>query len=636
MIGPVLPSAGALRPLGVDEVRLTDGFWAERVSRNAAATLPHCLHWIERTGWLRNFRLATAGGLDAGRQGREFSDSEIYKLAEAMAWETARSGTGVAGLDGIAEAVLAAQHADGYLNTRFGQPGQRPRYSDLEWGHELYCYGHLIQAGVAALRAGTAEAVGIAAIRVADHVSAEFGVDGRTGICGHPEIEPALVELYRVTGERRYLDQARLFVERRGRGSLADIALGRVYYQDDLPVRGRTVFAGHAVRELYLAAGAVDVAVETGDDKLLAAVIRQWERTVAARTYLTGGMGSRYDGESFGEDFELPPDGAYAETCAAVASVMLCWRLLLATGEGRFADLAERTLYNVVATSTALSGRAFFYANTLHQRVPGTLPDPDAPSPYPVGSVRAPWREVSCCPTNISRLLASLGGYVATTDDRGVQLHQFVGAEIRTGAVGLTVRTDYPWRGAVAVRVTEPGDGPWRLALRVPSWAGAATLVTPDGVRQVPAGGYAEVERHWRAGDEVCLELPMQARWTVPDPRIDAVRGSVAVERGPLVYCAESVEQAPVLSLDSVTVDPATTPVERPMPGLGPDAVGLDVPASVAVAPESEWPYGRAPVGERQPVGLALLPYHLRANRGPASMRVWLPTEPTGDAGAGR
>jgi len=624
MIGPVLPSTGALRPLGIDEVRLTDGFWADRVSRNATVTLPHCQGWIDRTGWLDNFRLVGTGGLAEGRRGREFSDSEVYKLAEAMAWEIGRGGD--APLDEWAEVVGAAQRSDGYLNTRFGDPGQPPRYSDLEWGHELYCAGHLIQAGVAAIRAGVAGTLINAAIRAADHVCAEFGPNGRAGVCGHPEIEMALVELYRATGERRFLEQARLFVDRRGRGSLADISLGRTYFQDDLPVRDRTVFAGHAVRELYLACGAVDVAVETGDDKLLAAVVRQWERTVATRTHLTGGMGSRHEGESFGEDFELPPDGAYAETCAAVASVMLAWRLLLATGESRFAELAERTLYNMVATSTALDGRAFFYANSLHQRVPGTLPDPDAPTPHPVGGVRAPWRDVSCCPTNISRLLASLGGYVASTDDRGIRLHQFVGAEIRTGQTRLTVRTDYPWRGAVTVRVTEPGTRPWRLALRVPAWAGSAVLHTPAGLTRVPAGRYAEVERQWRAGDEVCLELRMEARWTAPDPRIDAVRGSVAVERGPLVYCAESVDQDPTVSLETITVDPGVAPVERPLAGLAPDAVGLDVPASVTAAREADWPYGRVPARERQPVGLTLVPYHLRANRGPAAMRVWLPT----------
>ena len=222
------------------------------------------------------------------------------------------------------------------------------------------------------------------------------------------EVETALVELYRVTGQRRYLEMAATFVERRGYRTLAEHEFGWGYFQDDVPVKDAEVFHGHAVRALYLAAGAVDVAVETGDDDLLATVIEQWDRTVAARTYLTGGMGSRHSGEAFGEDWGLPPDRAYSETCAAVASVMLSWRLLLATGNPRYADLIERTLYNVVAASPAPDGRAFFYVNTLHRRKRGVVPDPDAVSPRAMSSLRSPWFAVSCCPNNVARMMAGL------------------------------------------------------------------------------------------------------------------------------------------------------------------------------------------------------------------------------------
>jgi uncharacterized protein len=596
---PVVPvRGGASRPLGIGEVTLERGFWRDRQDLNAAVIMRHCHEWMGRAGWIDNFRV----GPD-DRRGREFTDSDVYKLAEGMAWEVGRSGDEE--LDGlireIADAAAGAQEPDGYLNTRFGRQGLERRYTDLEWGHELYCYGHMFQAAVARLRTVGEDRLVELALRAADHVTAEFRADGRQGVCGHPEIEMGLVELYRATGEERYLEQARLFVERRGGPALADIDWGRAYFQDDVPVREAKAFRGHAVRALYLACGAVDVAVETGDDELLAAIVRQWEHTVAARTYVTGGMGSRHTGESFGDDFELPADRAYSETCAGVASVMLSWRLLLATGEARFADLAERTLYNVVATSPALDGRAFFYANTLHQRAVDAPPHHHAESDRPAAGLRSPWFTVSCCPTNVARTLASLAAYVATVDDGGLRIHQLAPCTIRTTlpgdrAVGVRVRTDYPWSGDVIVRIEETDGAPWRLEIRVPEWAGEAVL--GGGVVRP---GYAAVERAWRAGDELRLELPVKPRWTRPDPRVDAVRGCVALERGPLVYCLESVDQAPGVSLDAVAADTTAELAERPAGDALPGAVALEA------------------------AGLTFVPYHLWSNRGPSTMRVWAP-----------
>ena len=632
MSEPVAPRRSRLRPLGVPEVRITGGFWAQRQQVNSDATLPHCLSWMERLGWLGNFRAVADGLPGSGRAGREFSDSEIYKLAEAMAWESARTGdAGVkATLGKLAAEVGAAQQPDGYLNTAFGRPGQPARYSDLEWGHELYCYGHLLHAGVAAGRVGTGGELLEVAIRAADHVCETFADGANEGICGHPGIEMSLVELARLTGEQRYLDQAARFVDRRGTGRLADIDLGRAYYQDDLPVRGATVLRGHAVRALYLSAGAVDVAVETGDEELLAAIIRQWEATVARRTYLTGGMGSRHSGEAFGEDFELPPDRAYSESCAGVASVMLSWRLLLATGEPRFADLIERTLYNVVATALAADGRGFFYANPLHLRVRGEPLPPDYVSPRPATRLRAPWNQVACCPNNLARLLASLSAYVATVDDRGLQLHQYADSEISTTLpdgrpVGIRVRTDYPDSGEVAVEVVEAPVGESTISLRVPHWAvGHARWTDPDGQTRTALTGTVELTRRFTAGETIRLALPVAPRWTEPDPRIDAVRGSVAVERGPVVLCVESVDLPGDTDVDAVRVDPATAPEDRD---------GAVVVDGALVDPEpAGWPYhsngsaSGAGGGTRRPTEIVLRPYHSWAERGPATMRVWLPT----------
>jgi len=626
---PVAPTTTRLRPLGLSDVRITGGFWRQRQDVNAEATLAHCLDSMERTGWIGNFHAAADGLNRKQRPGREFSDSEIYKLGEAMAWEVGRSGSAVAAaeLSKLTEIIRPAQSADGYLNTAFGQPGLPPRYGDLEWGHELYCYGHLIHAGVADARAGANSGLLEVAIRAADHVCRTFGAGGIDGICGHPGIETALVELFRLTGKAQYLDQAAIFVSRRGRGRLADTDFGRDYYQDDIPVRDARVLRGHAVRALYLAAGAVDVAVETGDDALLDAVIAQWDATIARRTYLTGGMGSQHAGESFGDDFSLPPDRAYSETCAAIASVMLSWRLLLATGDPRYADQAERTLFNVVATSPAADGRAFFYTNTLHQRTRGQLPSANTVSPRPSTNLRSSWFEVSCCPTNVARMLASLAGYVASADARGLQIHQYADAEIRTELdsglpIGVRMRTDYPDDGTVTLEVSDAPPTAVTISLRVPPWADQrATLTEPGGSVRPVRAGTAAVRRVFARGDIIRLKLPMKPRWTVPDPRIDAVRGSVAVERGPLVLCVESVDLPDDSDVGVLRVNPATAPVDR-------DG-SVIVTGELVEPPHARWPYrgAESPDGSAShPIEIPLRPYHSWAERGPSTMRIWLPT----------
>jgi DUF1680 family protein len=637
---PVVPTRGRLRPLGVGEVRITGGFWGGRQGVNATATLAHIEHWLERSGWLPNFDLAAAGVLPAGRRGREFTDSEIYKYLEALAWEIGRSGGD--GLESrfraIVARVAAAQEPDGYLNTNAGRPGQPERWVDLEWGHELYCLGHLFQAAVARerTRPGAGDGLLEVARRAADLVCEVFGPDGREAICGHPVIEPALAELGRLTGESRYVDQAALFVERRGQGTLPDVEFGRTYFQDDEPVRKATVLRGHAVRAGYLSAGAVDVAVERGDEELLDALATQWANTVARRTYVTGGQGSHHQDEAFGDDWVLPPDRAYSETCASVGSIMFSWRLLLARGLPRYADLVERTLFNVVATSPSRDGTAFYYANTLHQRRPGRPVPDDVPSPRASSSLRAPWFEVSCCAPNVARTLAGLAAYVATADDDGLQIHQYAPATIETTLadgrpVALDVETEYPADGVVRVRVRKAAGTPWTLSLRVPGWAeGARVTVRPAGEEARSddvAPGTATVRRAFRAGDVVELHLPMAPRVGVPDPRIDAVRGCVVVERGPEVLCLESVDLAAatggrVRDVADVVVDAATPP--RTVDG---SVVVRLVPFATDTG---AWPFGpagatpAAPVGE--PVDVPLVPYHEWAERGPSTMRVWLPT----------
>jgi uncharacterized protein len=629
----VAPGRGTLTPLGLDSVRITGGFWAERQEVNAHTTLRHCLGWMERLGWIANFD-RTAAGEGGDRAGRTFADSEIYKLLEALAWESARSGDAWAQttFTGLARRVIAAQQPDGYLHTKFGGPGQPPRYSDLEWGHELYCAGHFLQAGVARARTVGPDDLVTAAVALADHICRVFGPDGAEEVCGHPVIETALVELFRVTGTRRYLEQAGLFVARRGHGILPTGEVTSAYFVDDVPVRDARVLRGHAVRALYFAAGATDVAVEGADTGLRTALETQWRATVSRRTYLTGGMGSRHEGESFGEDFELPADRAYSETCAGVGSLMFSWRLLLAGGDEACADLIERTLYNVIAASPNQAGDRFFYVNPLQRDTPGQEGARDVPSPRAASSQRAPWFEVSCCPTNVARTFASLAAYVATIDASGLQIHQYAPSTIAAvlpddRAIALRVETEYPSAGTVVVIVDESPDTPWTLSLRVPGWARDGATIASGGRRDRVSGRMARVTGVFRAGDRIVLELPLAPRLTFPDPRLDDLRGTAAVEVGPLVYCLESVDQPDVPLLD-LRLD------ARFSPSGGGQVRARGYLARLPSEAAPAWPYTPTPQqGTLAEQELVFIPYHRWAERGPSTMRVFVPLGDTRHAG---
>ncbi|MGA1835831.1 beta-L-arabinofuranosidase domain-containing protein [Herbiconiux sp. 11R-BC] len=625
--GPVVPSTSILRPLTQQEISVTGGFWGHQQQLNATVVIEHCLSWIERIGWLGNFDRAAAETIGSDHAGIEFVDSEVYKLLEAMAWELGREPNPELeqSYRTVVARVAAAQEADGYLHTSFGRSGQPPRYSNLEFGHELYSFGHLLQAAVARLRTGHDDELPAVARRLADHVYREFGPDGRVAVCGHPEIEPALAELSRATGDARYLELARLFVERRGTGTLAPIPFGAEYFQDDVPVRDATILRGHAVRALYLASGALDVAVEDGDGELRDAVAEQWENTVARRTYITGGMGSHHLDEAFGADYELPSDRAYSETCAGIASVMLGWRLLLETGDEKYAELMERTLLNNILASPREDGRAFFYTNTLHQRVAGVEPDENEVSVRALSSLRAPWFEVSCCPTNVARTLASVDLYFATATDAGVQLHQYgeyaLDVDLASGArIRAHLTSGYPFDGAVTVTFDADTAGEIELGLRIPVWARRGATVTAGGSTTPATQPVHTVRGRFAAGDSVLLELPLEPRFTTAHPRVDAVRGQVAVERGPLVLAVESTDLPGDLDTEHVVVDTEVAPVAT--------ARGARVrmlPRDGA-ADQASWPYASAVVeGEAAGIHVDYLPYHAWGNRGPSTMRVWAP-----------
>jgi DUF1680 family protein len=593
------------------KVRITDGFWADRLRLNRTRTIPHGFEQLHRSGVLDNLRMAAGAEgryqaySDSAGTGLKFLDSDVYKWLEAVGWELGRDADpGLAGAaDEAIDVVAKAQRSDGYLNSYVQVVGGGTPHRDLAWGHEFYCVGHLIQAGIAWHRALGDDRLLAMAVRAADRIDDEFGPGRRDGVDGHPGIETALVELTRVTGERRYLDLAARLLDLRGHGLLGAERFGAAYWQDHEPVRRATAVAGHAVRQLYLDCGAVDVAVELGDDELLAAVRRRWDDLTRTRTYLTGGMGSRHRDEAFGDPFELPPDRAYAETCAAIASVMLAHRLLRATGEVSYADAAERAMFNGVLSGMSLTGTAFFYVNPLQRRTSRTYEAPGH-------SERAPWYPCACCPPNLMRLLSSWEQYQATGDGAGVRIHQYATSDISAGEVALSMRTDYPWHGRVTVHIDRTPGSAWTLALRVPAWCRSATLTGPDGTRTAGPGA-AELSRSWRAGDTVVLDLDMPVRVTEPDPRIDAVRGCVAAERGPIVYCVESDDLPPATELEELAWDPGREPATVARPDVGVGVVGVRIPVT-------------AP-GRDGDMAAGAIPYYAWGNRHPGGMRVWIP-----------
>jgi DUF1680 family protein len=620
----VWPSATAkssLRPLGTAAVTVHGGFWGERLRTNRERTIPHGYEQLERVGTLDNLRLAAgASGIyradaDSGGAVLPFLDSDVYKWLEAVGWELgADAGLGVpasaglgapasAGLAAAADAaiavVAAAQRPDGYVNSFVTVVRDGVPYTDLAWGHELYCVGHLVQAAVAWHRALGDDRLLEIALRAVGHVDRALGAGGRDGVDGHPVIEMALVELGRVTGDPGHLALAARLLDRRGHGLLGDGRFGPAYWQDHETVREAAEVAGHSVRQFYLDCGAVDVAVETGDEDLLAAVRRRWDDMVRTRRYLTGGVGSRHRDEAFGDPYELPPDRAYAETCAAIASVMVAWRLLLATGEPCYADDIERAMYNGVLSGLSRSGTEFFYVNPLQRRTHRTV--------EPAGHHRRrPWQDCACCPPNLMRMLSSWRQYLATADDTGIQLHQYASAAVRASVGAVTVRTAYPWDGRVELEVTRTSERPWTLTLRVPAWCGSATLSVAGGTAVPVAPGYVHRDRAWRVGDRLVLDLHLPVRRTEPDPRVDAVRGCVAFERGPIVYCVESADLADGRLLEDLRVDPTRAADAVPRPDLGDGVVGVEVPVAGG---------GSVPA----------VPYHAWANRTVGGMRVWLP-----------
>jgi len=410
-------------------------------------------------------------------------------------------------------------------------------------------------------------------------------------------------------------------------------ANGPEYHQDHVPVREAEGVTGHAVRQMYLATAIADLYMESGEQALLNVSRRYWDNMTEGKMYITGGVGSRFDGESFGEPYELPADQCYCETCAAIGNFFWNWRLLLISGESRYADLMERLLYNGILSSPSLEGTSFFYVNPLMIRNGGYVRLSTNPDGEHKASGRPEWHSVSCCPPNVMRLLASLSNYFATRDEAGIQIHQFSNMDISSGQNRLTLETEYPWNGQIKIIVKASGDQPWKLAFRLPGWCERFnTKINGQDVHGDLGRGYITIKRRWTTADVVDVEFAMPPFWVEADPRVDSVRGCVALQRGPVVYCLEGQDQEPGVNLLDMKIDPSQELTSRWRGDLLKGVVTLE--GTGYQLDRSRWQenglYRPLVLGnENRHVGrkvkFTAIPYYAWGNRGLESMRVWIP-----------
>jgi len=612
-------------PVPFTQVRVTDAFWRPRLETNRTVTLPHNLAKCEETGRIANFERA-AGWTEGSFEGLRFRDSDVFKVIEGAAYSLHLHPDAELDhyLDQIIAKIAAAQEADGYLYTartidpdRLVDGAGKARWSYLRSSHELYNVGHLYEAAAAHVRATGKRSLLNVALKNAELIDAVFGPEKLRDVPGHQEIEIGLVKLYRVTGDDRWLRLARFFLDERGDPSRE---LYGEYAQDHLPVVEQRQAIGHAVRAGYMYSATADVAALTGDERYVKAIDLVWQDVVGSKLYLTGGIGARHRGEAFGEAYELPNATAYAETCAAIANILWNHRLFAMHGDAKYIDVLERTLYNGFLAGVGLGGDTFFYVNPLE------WDDQDADNRAP--PIRQPWYACSCCPTNVVRFMASVSGYVYAQDESGVYLNLYVGSSTTLHIAGETVElvqhTAYPWEGDVRVEVTPSQPVRFALRVRVPGWARGQPVpsslyryldqdgpepvisVNGKGVKISLERGYVCLDRTWRPGDTVRLELPMPVRRVLSHPRVAANAGRVALERGPLVYCAEWVDNTEdVLSL--IVPDKARLSAQR-RPGL---LGGLTTIEGMVQ-------------GTTGACKLVAIPYYAWAHRGPGKMAVWL------------
>ncbi len=641
------------KPISLAAVRLNDRLWQNRFRLIKDQVVPY--QWdalndripgVPPSHSIENFRIA-AGESTGEFFGRVFQDSDVAKWLEAVSYVLAAEPDPE--LEKIADEVIdliaKAQQDDGYLNTYFTVAEPDRRWTNLRDWHELYCAGHMMEAAVAYYEATGKRKLLEVMCRFADHIDRTFGhkPDQMRGYPGHPEIELALVRLYNATGNERYLELSKYFIDERGqephwyeieqekRGAgprpyLPD--LGPAYSQAHLPIREQQTAEGHAVRALYLFSGVTDVATETNDNELLDVCKRLWENVTHQRMYITGAVGSDHYGERFSLDYDLPNDRAYTETCASIALVFWAHRMLHTDIDAEYADVLERALYNGVLSGISLDGKSFFYVNPLEVWPEACKVRDDLRH---VKTVRQGWFSCACCPPNVARLIASLGQYMYSHSADTAYIHLYAANEANLDLGGRKLRlaqeTDYPWQETVSVTVQPDQAGEFTIALRIPGWCKKTHLAVngkPADLASITAKGYAYVSRMWEPGDEIQLTLAMPIQRIRANPQVRENAGRVALQRGPIVYCLEEVDNG--ANLSSMILPPSAELTAQWQPELLSGV--MVIKGKAQRIDESTWENTlycpvEVPPGTRT-VEITAIPYSTWCNRLPGEMLVWI------------
>ena len=606
-----------ISPVQFTSVKVSEGFWGQRLKASREVTIPLAFSKCEETGRYDNFVRATKPDSTYRVRGYSFDDTDVYKTIEGASYllQTYPDAKLEAYIDSVLVLVAAAQEPDGYLNTARQMNPWHPhnwmgkeRWSQVEeLSHEFYNLGHMVEGAIAHYQATGQRNFLDIAIRYADCVCAAIGPgkDQLVRVPGHQIAEMALAKLYTVTGDRKYLDEAKFFIDMRGRTDRRD-----AYSQAHLPVTEQDEAVGHAVRAEYFYSGLADVAALTGEKSYIDAIDRIWENMVSKKTYITGGVGSRHDGEAFGADYELPNLSAYCETCAAIGNVYTNYRMFLLHGESKYYDVLERSLYNALIDGVSLDGGTFFYPNPLESD----------------GShERQAWFGCACCPSNICRFIPSVPGYVYAVKDNSLYVNLYMAntmdVEVEGRKVSMSQETSYPWNGDIKVKIDRNSHRrPFILKLRIPGWVQGEVM--PGGLYQYVDGkqlsfsvlvngedaggsitddGYYTIGRKWEKGDEIDIHFDMEPRMVEADARVEADLGRVAIERGPLVYCAEWPDNAFSVREAQIPEKARFNVVEKPDMLFGIDQLVTSTPDGP----------------------LTLIPYYAWAHRGRGEMNVW-------------
>ena len=618
-------------PVPFTSVKVTDHFWGQRLKTSREVTIPLAFRKSEETGRIKNFEKAAHPSEDYKVEGFSFDDTDIYKTIEGASYslQTYPDKRLEKYIDSILAIVATAQEPDGYLYTARTMNPKHPhdwagkeRWVAVEnLSHEFYNLGHMIEGAIAHYQATGKRNFLDIAIKYADCVCRAIGnaPEQKRLVPGHQIAEMALVKLYLVTGDRKYLDQAKFFLDARGYTGRKD-----AYSQAHKPVIEQDEAVGHAVRAVYMYSGMADVAAITGDSSYIKAIDRIWDNIVSKKMYITGGIGARHQGEAFGDNYELPNLSAYCETCAAIGSVYMNYRLFLLHGDAKYFDVLERTLYNGLISGISLDGGSFFYSNPLAS---------DS------GYSRKPWFGCACCPSNISRFVPSLPGYVYAVKDRQVYVNLFLSnrAELKVNdkKVVLEQETSYPWKGDIRLKVLQ-GNQPFGMNVRIPGWVRGSVL--PSDLyayadHQQPAyrvmvngqevegelhNGYLTINRKWKKNDVVEIHFDMLPRLVKANEKVAADRGRGAGGRGPVVYCAEWSDNDFNVHTLLMNRPPELRVVEKPELLYGLNQIVTDAQALS---------YDKAGKLAVKDVKLTLIPYYAWAHRGEGDMEVWLPME---------